>query len=89
MSSLDTPPTPSVWMSSALIASNYYLIPVKPDPYVHNWDRSTRQHYQRKRENFDLKKSSAGIVFNMVDGTSNLSIERVEISSQQAQDLEK
>lgn len=29
---IDTPPTPSVWMSSALIASNYYLIPVKPDP---------------------------------------------------------
>ena len=23
---IDTPPTPSVWMSSALIASDYYLI---------------------------------------------------------------
>ena len=29
---IDTPPTPSIWMSSALIASDYYLIPVKPDP---------------------------------------------------------
>lgn len=29
---VDTPPTPSVWMTSALIASNYYLIPVKADP---------------------------------------------------------
>lgn len=29
---IDTPPTPSVWMSSALLASNYYLIPTKADP---------------------------------------------------------
>ena len=29
---IDSPPTPSVWMSSALLASDYYLIPVKPDP---------------------------------------------------------
>ena len=29
---IDTPPTPSVWMTSALLASNYYLIPTKVDP---------------------------------------------------------
>ncbi len=29
---IDTPPTPSVWMTSALLASNYYLIPTKADP---------------------------------------------------------
>lgn len=29
---IDTPPTPSVWMSSALLASDYYLIPTKADP---------------------------------------------------------
>lgn len=29
---IDCPPTPSVWMTSALIASDYYLIPSKPDP---------------------------------------------------------
>lgn len=29
---IDTPPTPSVWMTSALLASNYYLIPTKTDP---------------------------------------------------------
>lgn len=29
---IDCPPTPSVWMVSALLASQYYLIPVKPEP---------------------------------------------------------
>jgi chromosome partitioning protein len=29
---IDTPPTPSVWMTSALIASDFFVIPVKPDP---------------------------------------------------------
>ncbi len=29
---VDTPPTPSAWMSSSLICSDQYLIPVKPDP---------------------------------------------------------
>lgn len=29
---IDTLPTPSVWMTSALLASNYYLIPTKADP---------------------------------------------------------
>ncbi|MBR6536810.1 MAG: AAA family ATPase [Lachnospiraceae bacterium] len=29
---IDTPPTPSVWMTSALLASDFYLIPTKADP---------------------------------------------------------
>lgn len=29
---IDTPPTPSAWMMSALIASEYYVVPVKPEP---------------------------------------------------------
>ena len=29
---IDTPPTPSAWMMSALLASDAYLVPVKPDP---------------------------------------------------------
>ncbi len=28
---IDTPPTPSSWMRSAIIASDYYLMPIKPD----------------------------------------------------------
>jgi len=69
---IDTPPTPSVWMSSALIASNYYLIPVKPDPLSITGIDLLDSIISEKRENFDLKIECAGIVFNMVDGTSNL-----------------
>jgi chromosome partitioning protein len=29
---IDTPPTPSAWMTAALLASNYYIIPVRPEP---------------------------------------------------------
>ncbi|MBO9429683.1 ParA family protein [Sulfitobacter sp. R18_1] len=29
---IDTPPTPSVFMSSALLASDFYVVPVKPEP---------------------------------------------------------
>lgn len=29
---IDTPPTPSHWMTSALLASEFYLVPVKPEP---------------------------------------------------------
>ncbi|MEH6740924.1 MAG: ParA family protein [Sulfitobacter sp.] len=29
---VDTPPTPSVFMNSALLASNFYVVPIKPEP---------------------------------------------------------
>lgn len=29
---IDTPPTPSAWMAAALVASGYYVVPVKPEP---------------------------------------------------------
>lgn len=29
---IDTPPTPSVYMSSAILASHYYVVPIKPEP---------------------------------------------------------
>lgn len=29
---IDTPPTPSTWMTAALFASDYYVIPVRPEP---------------------------------------------------------
>lgn len=29
---IDTPPTPSHYMMSSLVASDYYLVPVRPEP---------------------------------------------------------
>ncbi|MDZ3912791.1 ParA family protein [Escherichia coli] len=59
-------------MSSALIASDYYLIPAKPDPLSITGIDLLDSIINEKRENFDLKIECAGIVFNMVEGNSNL-----------------
>ena len=67
---IDTPPTPSIWMTSALLASNYYLIPVKPDPISFTGLDLLQGIIEDKRENFDLKITCAGVVLTMVeDGT--------------------
>ncbi|MEM9719044.1 MAG: AAA family ATPase [Bacteroidota bacterium] len=72
---IDTPPTPSVWMKSALIASDYYLVPIKPEPLsvfgldlleivIHNY-----------REKYNLPIKCIGMVVNMYDKRSSLSKE--------------
>lgn len=69
---IDTPPTPSVWMSSALIASQHYIIPVKPDPLSVTGIDLLESIISEKRENFNLKITRLGVVFNMVEHNSNL-----------------
>lgn len=64
---VDTPPTPSIWMSSALIASDYYIIPVKPDPLSRTGIDLLDSIIEDKKGNFDLKIKCAGVVFNMVE----------------------
>ena len=64
---IDTPPTPSVWMTSALIASDYYLIPVKPDPISYIGIDLLENIIENKRENLDLKIKCIGLVFTMVE----------------------
>ena len=66
---IDTPPTPSVWMSSALIASDYYLIPVKPDPLSYTGVSLLENIINSKRENYDLKIKCIGVVFTMVENS--------------------
>lgn len=67
---IDTPPTPSVWMTSALIASNYYIIPVKPDPISFTGIDLLRSVIEDKTENFDLKLRCAGLVLTIVEETT-------------------
>lgn len=64
---IDTPPTPSVWMTSALIASNYYLIPVKPDPISLTGIDLLRSIISEKKENFNLNIECAGVVLTIVE----------------------
>lgn len=64
---IDTPPTPSVWMVSALLASDYYLIPVKPDPISFVGIDLLENIINTKRDAFDLKIECLGIIFTMVE----------------------
>lgn len=64
---IDTPPTPSVWMSSALIASDYYIIPVKPDPLSVTGIDLLDGIIQSRKTNYDLNLRCLGIVMNMVE----------------------
>src|SRR5690606_18207835 len=51
---IDTPPTPSVWMTSAVIASDYYVIPVPPDPISLTGLDLLRAIIKEKSESFNL-----------------------------------
>lgn len=64
---IDTPPTPSVWMTSALIASDYYLIPVKPDPMSFVGIDLLENIISSKRDAYDLTIKCIGLIFTMVE----------------------
>lgn len=64
---IDTPPTPSIWMTSALIASDYYLIPVKPDPLSMIGIDLLRSIIERRTKTYGLSLKCLGIFFTMVD----------------------
>lgn len=69
---IDTPPTPSIWMSSALIASNYYIIPLKPDPLSVTGIDLLNNIIQTKKKNFGLKLQCLGIALNMVESRTHV-----------------
>jgi len=64
---IDTPPTPSVWMTSALIASDYYLIPVKPDPLSYTGIELLEGIVKTRKKRFNLRIKCIGVIFTMVE----------------------
>lgn len=64
---IDTPPTPSVWMTSALIASDYFVIPVKPDPLSLIGIDLLWSIIDRRRRGYNLKLKCLGVVLTMVE----------------------
>lgn len=64
---IDTPPTPSVWMTSALLASDFYLIPVKPDPISFVGIDLLEKIIDSKREAYDLQIKCLGLIFTIVE----------------------
>ena len=69
---VDTPPTPSVWMTSALIASDYYLIPVKADPISLTGVDLLKSIIEEKKENFGLSLECAGLVLTLTEVNTNV-----------------
>ncbi|HEM7808958.1 MULTISPECIES: ParA family protein [Burkholderia cepacia complex] len=69
---IDTPPTPSMWMTSALIASDYYVIPVKPDPLSLIGIDLLRTIIERRRKSYGLKLKCLGLVFTMVERSDSV-----------------
>lgn len=64
---IDTPPTPSMWMTSALIASDHYIIPVRPDPLSMIGIDLLRSIIERRRKTYGLKLTGLGVVFTMIE----------------------
>ncbi len=75
---IDTPPTPSIWMTSALLASNYYLIPVKPDPISFTGLDLLQSIINERKENLDLKIECCGVVLTMVESTTRVYADAVK-----------
>lgn len=69
---IDAPPTPSVWMMSALIASDFYLIPVKPDPISMTGIDLLQGIINERSENYGFSSKCCGIILTMVELSSNL-----------------
>lgn len=67
---IDTPPTPSVWMSSALIASHYYVVPVKPDPLSYTGVDLLKSIIKTQTDNLNLDLRCAGLVMTMVESNT-------------------
>ena len=64
---IDTPPTPSIWMTSALIASDYYLIPTKADPISLTGIDLLNSIVSEKKENLDLSIKCIGVVLTIIE----------------------
>lgn len=62
---IDTPPTPSVFMSSALLASNFYVVPIKPEPMSRIGIDLLRGVINRISENNAHNIECAGVVITM------------------------
>ena len=64
---IDCHPTPSVWMTSGLLASDYYVIPVKPEPLSKYGLDLFRGLVKRVIENHGHQVDNAGIILTMVE----------------------
>lgn len=67
---VDTPPTPSVFMSSALLASDYYVVPIKPEPMSRVGIDLLQGVINRVSENNGHDLKCAGVVITMAQSNT-------------------
>lgn len=78
---IDCPPTPSVWMTSALLASDYYLIPSKPDPISMTGLDLLEGIIKERKENYGCSCQCSGLVLTIVEKNTNVYQEAVSYFS--------
>ncbi|RJO60679.1 ParA family protein [candidate division WS5 bacterium] len=64
---IDTPPTPSTWMTSALLASDYYIIPLKPEPLSTTGIDLLKGVVERTTRNFSVDLKCLGVVITIAE----------------------
>jgi chromosome partitioning protein len=69
---IDTPPTPSHFMNSSLIASTHYLVPVKPEPLSRAGIDLLQGVINRVSENQGLDLECVGVVVTIQDGRATI-----------------
>jgi chromosome partitioning protein len=67
---IDTPPTPSPWMTSALLASQLYVVPVKPEPLSTVGIDLLASIIGRVTENHGHKIECVGVVLTMCEANT-------------------
>lgn len=75
---IDTPPTPSAFMNSALLASEYYVVPVRPEPLSRVGIDLLRGVIDRIIENHGHRIDNVGVVVTMADARTNVYYEALE-----------
>ncbi|WP_459121119.1 ParA family protein [Sphingobium ummariense] len=69
---IDTPPTPSHYMMAALLASSYYLVPVKPEPLSRVGIDLLRGVIDRTSENHGHDIECIGVVVTLADARTKV-----------------
>ncbi|MDP3821707.1 MAG: ParA family protein [Burkholderiales bacterium] len=75
---IDTPPTPSTWMTAALFASDGYLIPVRPEPISRTGVDLLKGVVDRISGNFGRRIDCLGVVLTITDEHYNVFAQAVQ-----------
>lgn len=75
---IDTPPTPSHWMMAALLASDGYVVPVKPEPLSRTGIDLLRGVVDRFSQNFGHPIECYGVVLTIVETNTIVYREAIE-----------